>query len=51
MALDIKVIPTLRGEEAARFIERAEEVMNSKNRVDFTAKVAEARAILKKAGF
>lgn len=48
MAIDIKVIPTLRGEEAARFVKRAEEVMNNNNRVDFSAKVAEARAILEK---
>ncbi len=40
MAIDIKVIPTLRGEEAARFVKRAEEVMNNNNRVDFSAKVA-----------
>ena len=32
MAIDIKVIPTLRGEEAARFVKRAEEVMNNNNR-------------------
>ena len=51
MAIDIKVIPTLRGDEAVRFVEKAEEVMNSNNRVDFSAKVAEARAILRKAGF
>lgn len=50
MAIDIKVIPTLRGDEAVRFVEKAEEVMNSNNRVDFSAKVAEARAILRKAG-
>ena len=35
MAIDIKVIPTLRGDEAVRFVMRAEEVMNSNNRVDF----------------
>ena len=35
MAIDIKVIPTLRGDEAVRFMMRAEEVMNSNNRVDF----------------
>ena len=35
MAIDIKVIPTLRGDEAVRFVEKAEEVMNSNNRVDF----------------
>ena len=32
-------------------MKRAEEVMNNNNRVDFSAKVAEARAILEKAGF
>lgn len=51
MAIDIKVIPTLRGDEAVRFVKRAEEVMNNNNRVDFSAKVAEARAILRKSGF
>lgn len=51
MAIDIKVIPTLRGEDAVRFVKKAEEVMNNSNRVDFSAKVAEARAILRKAGF
>lgn len=51
MAIDIKVIPTLRGDEAVRFVERAEKVVNSSKRVDFSAKVAEARAILRKAGF
>lgn len=51
MVIDIKVIPTLRGDEAVRFVEKAEKVMNSNNRVDFSAKVAEARAILRKAGF
>ena len=35
MAIDIKVIPTLRGDEAVRCVMRAEEVMNSNNRVDF----------------
>lgn len=51
MAIDIKVIPTLQGDEAVRFVERAEKVVNSNDRVDFSAKVAEARAILRKAGF
>ncbi len=50
MAMDIKVIPTLHGEEAARFVNNAEAVMNSSHRIDFSAKVAEARAILRKAG-
>ena len=51
MAIDIKVIPILRGDEADRFIKKAEEVMNNNDRVDFSAKVTEARAILRKAGF
>lgn len=51
MAIDIKIIPTLRGEDASRFVERADEVLNSNRRLDFSAKVAEARAILRKAGF
>ena len=50
MAIDIKVIPTLHGDEAIRFINNADEVMKSKERVDFSEKIAIARAILKKAG-
>lgn len=50
MAIDIKVIPTLYGDEAERFVNNAEAVMNSKHRIDFSVKVAEARAILRKAG-
>ena len=48
MAIDIKVIPTLHGDEAMRFINNADEVMKSKERVDFSEKIAIARAILKK---
>lgn len=33
MAIDIKVIPTLHGDEAMRFINNADEVMKSKERV------------------
>ena len=50
MAIDIKVIPTLHGDEAMRFINNADEVMKSKERVDFFFLWAIARAILKKAG-
>ena len=50
MSIDIKVIPTLHGDEAIRFINNADEVMKSKERVDFSEKIAIARAILKKAG-
>ena len=35
MAIDIKVIPTLHGDEAMRFINNADDVMKSKERVDF----------------
>ena len=38
MAIDIKVIPTLHGDEAMRFINNADEVMKSKERVDFSEK-------------
>ena len=38
MAIDIKVIPTLHGDEAMRFINNADEVMKSKERVDFSVK-------------
>ncbi len=48
MAIDIKVIPTLHGDEAMRFIHNADEVLKSKERVDFSEKIAIARAILKK---
>ena len=50
MAIDIKVIPTLHGDEAIRFINNADDVMKSKERVDFSEKIAIARAILKKGG-
>ena len=50
MAIDIKVIPTLHGDEAIRFINNADDVMKSKERIDFSEKIAIARAILKKAG-
>ena len=40
MAIDIKVIPTL----------HVDEVMKSKERVDFSEEIAIARAIFKKAG-
>ena len=50
MAIDIKVIPTLHSDEAMRFINNVDEVVKSKERVDFSEKIAIARAILKKAG-
>lgn len=44
MAIDIKVIPTLHGDEAMRFINNADEVMKSKERVDFYQKITPKKA-------
>ena len=49
MALEIKVIPTLTGEDAVRFVNNAESVSNSRERIDFSSQIADARAILKNA--
>ena len=49
MALEIKVIPTLTGEDAVRFVNNAERVSNGRERIDFSAQIADARAILKNA--
>ena len=44
MVIDIKVIPTLHGDEAMRFINNADEVMKSKERVDFSEKITPKKA-------
>ena len=49
MALEIKVIPTLTGEDAVRFVNNAESVSYGRERIDFSAQIADARAILKNA--
>lgn len=49
MAIEIKAIPTLTGEEAVRFVNKAENVSKSSERIDFTAQIADARAILRNA--
>ena len=49
MALEIKVIPTLTGEDAVRFVNNAESVSNGRERIDFSAQIADAREILKNA--
>ncbi len=49
MALEIKAIPTLTGEDAVRFVNRADSVSKSSERIDFTAQIADAREILKNA--
>ena len=49
MALEIKVIPTLRGKEAERFVKAADKAYQNKGKTDFIKQVKIARAILKKA--
>lgn len=49
MALEIKAIPTLTGEDAKRFVEAADKACQDKNRTDFSQQVRTARAILRKA--
>ena len=49
MALEIKVIPTLTEEDAVRFMNKAESVSKSRERIDFSAQIADAREILKNA--
>lgn len=49
MAIEIKAIPTLTGEDAVRFIRKAECVSKSSDRIDFAAQIADARAILQNA--
>ncbi len=48
-SLPIQSAPTLTGEVARRFIERAEKAENGP-KIDFTENIKIARAILKKAG-
>lgn len=48
MSVEIKTIPVLRGEAAARFVEAADEALEKRGSVDFTQQVAKARAILKR---
>lgn len=49
MALEIKSIPTLRGEEGERFVKEADKAFQDKRKIDFSCQVKVARAILKKA--
>ena len=49
MALEIKVIPTLTGDDAVRFVNNAASVTNGRARIAFSAQIADARAILKNA--
>ena len=49
MAYYIKSIPTLTGEVAQRFNERAAEVEENRGSIDFSEQVESARSILSKA--
>ena len=48
MAIEIKTIPVLHGEAAARFVEAADEALEKRGSIDFSKQVANARAILKR---
>ena len=48
MAIEIKTIPVLHGEAAARFVEAADEALEKRGTIDFSNQVAKARAILKR---
>ena len=49
MAIYIKSIPTLKGEVAARFNQRAEQAEKNRGSVDFSCQVEKARQILAEA--
>lgn len=51
MALAIKSIPALTGEEASRFVEDADRSFAEAGSVDFSNEIEMALAILKKAKF
>lgn len=50
MALELRSIPVLKGDEAKKFIEKAEANLSKKATVDFSKQAESVRAILKKAG-
>lgn len=49
MAIELKSIPTLKGEEAERFVKEADKAFQNRGKVDYTKHVREARSVLKKA--
>ena len=49
MTLEIKAIPTLTGEDAVRFMNKVESISKSRERIDFSDQIADAREILKNA--
>jgi hypothetical protein len=48
MAIELKTIPVLHGEAAARFVEAADEALQKRGSIDFSKQLAKARAILKR---
>ena len=48
MAIEIKSIPVLHGEAAARFVEAADEALEKRGYIAISKQVANARAILKR---
>lgn len=48
MAIELKTIPVLQGEAAARFVEAADEALQKRGSIDFSKQLAKARAILKR---
>lgn len=51
MSFSPKVIPTLTGKSAKRFIENMRQVERSANRIDFSKELAMTKAILEKASW
>lgn len=49
MAIEIKIIPTLKGKEAEHFIKEADKAYQNEDKVDFSEQVQQARKVLKKA--
>ena len=48
MAIELKTLPVLHGEAAARFVEAADEALQNRGSFDFSKQLAKARAILKR---
>ena len=48
MAIEIKPVPVLHGEAAARFVEAADEALEKRGSIEFSKQVAKTRTILKR---
>lgn len=48
MTMEIKTIPVLHGEVAARFVEAADEALKKRGTIDFSKQLEKTRAILKR---